>query len=228
MANVESVINWFQQRKGKVTYSMTNRLGPNSYDCSSAVYFALIEGGFLPTGTAIGNTESLYRLEGSLLTPIARSDAQRGDIFVSGAKGGSGGANGHTGVFVSNSNIIHCTAGSVNGIAETAASSGWLGGPPTYYYRLKNAENNNDENKGRETTMQCIYWRPTANGRNGYYFDGTNAKYLAHGDEIVILKRIYKDNNGKDMPEYFFDGNLPWYTRLEQISGQKPVAGILG
>ncbi|MHC5249986.1 peptidoglycan amidohydrolase family protein, partial [Enterococcus sp. LJL90] len=121
------------------------------------------------------------------------------------------------------------TAGSVNGIAETAASSGWLGGPPTYYYRLKNAENNNNENKGRETTMQCIYWRPNGKGSSdGYYFDGTSAKYIAHGDEIVILKRIYKDNNGKDMPEYVFDGNLPWYTRLEQISGQKPVAGILG
>lgn len=39
MANVEAVINWFQARKGKVSYSMTNRLGPNSYDCSSAVFF---------------------------------------------------------------------------------------------------------------------------------------------------------------------------------------------
>ncbi|MHC5250460.1 phage tail tip lysozyme [Enterococcus sp. HY326] len=80
-----------------------------------------------------------------------------------------------------------------------------------------------------ETTMQCIYWRPNGKGSSdGYYFDGTSAKYIAHGDEIVILKRIYKDNNGKDMPEYVFNGNLPWYTRLEQISGQKPVAGILG
>ncbi|CCO12119.2 MAG: peptidoglycan amidohydrolase family protein [Carnobacterium sp.] len=134
MANVEAVINWFQARKGKVSYSMTNRLGPNSYDCSSAVFFSLIEGGFLPQGTGIGNTESLYQLEGSLLTEISRSQVQRGDIFVAGAKGGSGGANGHTGVFVNNASIIHCTGG--RGIVETVAE-GWMGGPPVYFYRLK-------------------------------------------------------------------------------------------
>lgn len=76
MASTEAVINWFRARQGRVTYSMTNRLGPNSYDCSSAVYFALIEAGFLPGGTSIGNTESLYRLEGSLLQPINRSEAK--------------------------------------------------------------------------------------------------------------------------------------------------------
>lgn len=34
----ESMIKWMQDRLGKVTYSMTRRLGPNSYDCSSAVF----------------------------------------------------------------------------------------------------------------------------------------------------------------------------------------------
>lgn len=135
MASTEAVINWFRARQGRVTYSMTNRLGPNSYDCSSAVYFALIEAGFLAGGTSIGNTESLYKLEGSLLQPITRSEAKRGDIFVSGTKGASGGANGHTGVFLSNGQIIHCTY-PLNGIGETAAS-GWMGGPPTFCYRLK-------------------------------------------------------------------------------------------
>lgn len=136
--STEGVINWFKARQGKVTYSMYNRNGPSSYDCSSAVYYALIEAGFLPKGTAIGNTESLYALEGKLLTPISRAEVKRGDIFVSGSKGGSSGGNGHTGVFMSNSTIIHCNYGS-NGIAETSASGGWMGGPPTYYYRLKGA-----------------------------------------------------------------------------------------
>lgn len=135
MASTESLINWFKARQGKVTYSRSSRMGPNSYDCSSAVYFALIEAGFLPKGTAIGNTESLFRLEGSLLKLISRSEAKRGDIFVSGKKGSSGGSNGHTGVFVSNNRIIHCTSG-LNGIGETDAAGGWLGGPPTYCYRL--------------------------------------------------------------------------------------------
>ncbi|MFD2387391.1 peptidoglycan amidohydrolase family protein [Enterococcus rivorum] len=135
MANTESVINWFRAREGKVTYSMTNRYGPYSYDCSSAVYNALIEAGFLPVGTAIGNTETLYALDGSLLQPISRSQASRGDI-ISGGKGTSLGGNGHTGVFVSNSRIIHCNYGS-NGISETSTENGWMGGPPSNFYRLK-------------------------------------------------------------------------------------------
>ncbi|OTN88083.1 hypothetical protein A5819_000534 [Enterococcus sp. 7E2_DIV0204] len=136
MANIESVINWFRAREGKVTYSMTNRYGPYSYDCSSAVYNALVEAGFLPVGTAIGNTETLYALDGSLLQPISRAEVRRGDIFISGGKGTSLGANGHTGVFVSNSRIIHCNYGS-NGISETSIEGGWLGGPPNDFYRLK-------------------------------------------------------------------------------------------
>jgi GH24 family phage-related lysozyme (muramidase) len=81
------------------------------------------------------------------------------------------------------------------------------------------------------TTMQCIYWRPSATtkGQNdAYYFDGTNAKYLGSADQIKILKSIYKDNNGKDMPEYHFTGSAPWYTRIEQISAKKPVDKTLG
>lgn len=134
MASIEGIINWFQARKGKVTYSMTNRLGPNSYDCSSAVFFALIEAGFLPKGTAIGNTESLYQLEGSLFTAINQAQAQRGDLFVAGVKGASGGSFGHTGVFTSNSTIIHCN-GTDNGISETPVSG--RTGSPVYFYRLK-------------------------------------------------------------------------------------------
>ncbi|MFC0233962.1 peptidoglycan amidohydrolase family protein [Vagococcus entomophilus] len=140
MANVERVINWFRAREGRVIYSMTNRLGPNSYDCSSSVFFALIEAGFLSKGTGIGNTESLYHLEGRLLLPIARNQVQRGDLFVAGVKGSSGNAGGHTGVFVSSSRIIHCS-GSL-GIAETNAS-GYMGdgsGLPVYFYRLKGAD----------------------------------------------------------------------------------------
>lgn len=139
MSSTESVINWFIQRQGKVTYSMISRTGPNSYDCSSAVYYALITGGFLPANTAIGNTDSLYRLEGKLLQPITRQQVQRGDLFVAGHKNGSGGAGGHTGIFTSYDRIIHCNYAS-NGIAETQAAGrmGDASGLPVYYYRLIN------------------------------------------------------------------------------------------
>lgn len=140
LASIENMIKWFKDREGKVTYSMNSRLGPNSYDCSSAVYFSLIAGGFLPSGTGIGNTDSLFALEGSLLTAVSRSSVKRGDIFVAGYKGSSGGAAGHTGVFLDNQNIIHCNY-TKNGIATTPATN-WMGdysGLPVYFYRLKGA-----------------------------------------------------------------------------------------
>lgn len=137
MTATDRLIHWFTSRLGKVTYSMQNRQGPNSYDCSSAVYSALIYAGYLPQGTPLGNTETLYQLEGTLLTPIHESQIQRGDLFISGFKGASTGAAGHTGVVLSPEEIIHCTY-SKNGIAKTPRR-GWTG-QPVHYYRLKRFE----------------------------------------------------------------------------------------
>lgn len=116
MASIEAAIQWFYDRRGKVTYSMASRLGPTSYDCSSAVYFALIAGGFFPAGRWIGNTDSLYGdLEKSGWVRIAPDRngyiaAKRGDVFLWGKRGASTGALGHTGLFVDPDNIIHCNA----------------------------------------------------------------------------------------------------------------------
>ncbi|MGM0124853.1 hypothetical protein IGI37_002247 [Enterococcus sp. AZ194] len=109
MASKENMIKWMTDRAGKVTYSMTSRLGPSSYDCSSAVFNSLITGGYLPKNTGIGNTETLFGLRGKLLKEISRAEAKRGDIFVSGTPGGSNGSAGHTGIFLSNSQFIHCS-----------------------------------------------------------------------------------------------------------------------
>lgn len=138
-ANKQAVIDWFQEREGQVTYSMTNRTGPDSYDCSSAVFYALMAGGYLDDGTWPGTTESLYALEGSLLTPISRDEVQAGDLFVAGYKGSSLGAGGHTGLALSNSSIIHANY-SDNGISTTPIE-GYTSysGMPTYWYRLNEA-----------------------------------------------------------------------------------------
>jgi hypothetical protein len=114
--NIGSSLQWFYDRLGKVTYSMTYRNGPSSYDCSSAVYYALIQGGFLPQGHRIGNTDSLfYDLEKNGWSQLSAVngfiDAQRGDVFIWGKRGASGGAAGHTGMFTDENNIIHCSAG---------------------------------------------------------------------------------------------------------------------
>ena len=133
--DIEAMIKWMTDRLGKITYSMTIRLGPNSYDCSSAVYSALIAGGFLPEGTWLGNTETLFGLEGTLLVPINRNEVRRGDLFVAGRKGHSLGSGGHTGIATSSSDFIHTThpQGMVTGKIDTYLQYTDL---PTYWYRL--------------------------------------------------------------------------------------------
>ena len=111
---MDKVIEWFQQRQGRVSYSMINRNGASSYDCSSAIYHALIYAGILPAGFRIGNTETEFvdlpkfgfqRIEADVNGYIA---TQRGDIFIWGKQGYTLGANGHTGIYLDGDNIIHC------------------------------------------------------------------------------------------------------------------------
>ena len=111
---IEKALAWFYARKGRVSYSMANRNGPGSYDCSSSVYHALKEAGLLPASYWIGNTDTLFdALEKNgwvRVSTDANGDAQcqRGDIFIWGIRGNSGGALGHTGVFVDSDNVINC------------------------------------------------------------------------------------------------------------------------
>lgn len=108
----EKMIDFALSKVGRVGYSMAYpaRLGPRFYDCSSFVYYALIAGGFLPRGTLIGNTESLYKLKGKVFEEIySYEDVRRGDIFIRGIEGRSAGAGGHTGIFLAKDKIIHCS-----------------------------------------------------------------------------------------------------------------------
>ncbi|EPH95574.1 bacteriophage peptidoglycan hydrolase [Enterococcus faecalis 06-MB-DW-09] len=136
MANIEASISWFTQRRGKVRYSMSARMGPNSYDCSSAVYFALRAGGLL-ANNKMGNTDTLFGdLERAGWRAVSTSSPIRGDVFIWGRRGASGGSAGHTGIFVNNRDIIHCNYGA-NGISvdNYANSRSWNGNPPHFIYR---------------------------------------------------------------------------------------------
>lgn len=118
-ASMEDAIAWMTALQGLVTYSMEmdKRNGPDSYDCSSSVYHALIDAGIFGEGSRIGNTETMFNdfpehgfveverdVDGSFHT-------QRGDIFIWGEKGSSAGSGGHTGIFVDADNIVHCNYG---------------------------------------------------------------------------------------------------------------------
>ncbi|EOH8750220.1 phage tail tip lysozyme [Enterococcus faecalis] len=111
---IEAMIKWMKDHEGKVCYSMDNRYGPDTYDCSSSVYNSLKAGGFISANHIIGNTDTLFGdLESTEWTELpvvsGQINAQRGDIFIWGVRGHSTGQNfGHTGIFVDANNIIHC------------------------------------------------------------------------------------------------------------------------
>ncbi|WP_392452341.1 peptidoglycan amidohydrolase family protein [Streptococcus parasuis] len=134
--NIETAIRWMSDRKGRVTYSMDYRNGPNSYDCSSAVYYALMSAGAISAGWAV-NTEYehdwLIKNGYKLIAENSVFGAQRGDIFIWGKRGQSSGAGGHTGIFVDSNNIIHCNWArngiTADGYLDIARSSG-----SKYYY----------------------------------------------------------------------------------------------
>jgi hypothetical protein len=144
---MEKAIQWFEAREDKVFYSMIQRDGQKradgklGYDCSSSEYYALIEAGLLPKGTKIGNTDSLFNdLEKNGWLKVeereGKIDAKRGDIFIWGVRGASSGSFGHTGMFVNENDIIHCSY-AYDGIA--VSNHDWLyalnGNPANTIYR---------------------------------------------------------------------------------------------
>ncbi|CYX50108.1 holin [Streptococcus suis] len=140
--NIETALRWMSDRKGRVTYSMDYRNGPNSFDCSSSVYYALMSAGAISAGWAV-NTEYehdwLIKNGYKLIAENTDWDAKRGDIFIWGKRGQSAGAGGHTGIFIDSDNIIHCNYArngiTVDNYNQTAAASGWM---YCYVYRLAN------------------------------------------------------------------------------------------
>lgn len=161
---LDKMIDWFKEREGKIYYSQGNRMGPDSYDCSSAIYFALIYGGFLPEGTTIGWTGSLFDVDLPRIgKQISREECERGDIFVTNPYDNAG----HTGVFTSKDTIIHCNAYDDN-IRETPFE-GRNGDTPKYYFRLNDgtggncgsgeggSEGESDQEK-RKRLKELMFW----------------------------------------------------------------------
>ncbi|MDQ8764430.1 peptidoglycan amidohydrolase family protein [Streptococcus ruminantium] len=147
----ETSIRWMMDRVGRVTYSMDYRNGPDSYDCSSAVYYALTAGGAISAGWAV-NTEYehdwLMNNGFELVAENTAWDAKCGDIFIWGRRGESAGAGGHTGIFVDDDNIIHCNYAH-NGISVNEHDATWsYAGRPYYYvYRLKDQSETTTSNQ---------------------------------------------------------------------------------
>lgn len=140
--NIEAAIAYmYKLRSQGVTYSMYgSRTGTDgTADCSGAVYAALRAGGASNAGWVL-NTESMHNwlVANGFMRVADNSEwtAQRGDVFIWGKQGQSGGAGGHTGIFVDGSNIIHCNYGN-NGVTVNNHDAYWAadGGPYFYAYR---------------------------------------------------------------------------------------------
>jgi len=201
--NIETAIAWMKARQGRVSYSMEERDGDDSYDCSSSVYYALRSAGAVSAGWAV-NTEYehdwLIKNGYTLISENTPFDAQRGDVFIWGRKGASAGAGGHTGIFIDSDNIIHCNY-RYDGISINDHDDIWLyAGRPYYYiYRLTNPNAQPEPPKKGWQRDDKGYWYARANGsypksqfeyieenKSWFYFDESgymySDKWLKHTD----------------------------------------------
>lgn len=209
--NIENAIAWMQARKGRVSYSMDFRDGPDSYDCSSSMYYALRSAGASSAGWAV-NTEYMHAwlIENGyeLISENTPWDAKRGDIFIWGRKGASAGAGGHTGMFIDSDNIIHCNY-AYDGISINDHDERWYyAGQPYYYvYRLTNANAQPAEKK--------LGWQKDA---TGFWYARANGTYPKDEFEYIEENKswFYFDDQGYMLAEKWLkhtDGNWYWFDR---------------
>ena len=139
--NIELVIaKMWDLKDHRVRYSMYgSRTGKDgTADCSGAVYAAINAGGGSYESWA-PNTDGLhnYLLKNGYSLVSEKNEyssiqgARRGDVFIWGRKGQSSGRFGHTGIFTSESKIIHCNSGA-KGVSENYYSEK---GVYSYLYR---------------------------------------------------------------------------------------------
>lgn len=233
--NIENAIAWMKARQGRVSYSMEERDGDSSYDCSSSVYYALRSAGAVSAGWAV-NTEYehdwLIKNGYELIAENTECDAQRGDVFIWGRKGASAGAGGHTGIFVDSDNIIHCNY-RYDGITVNSHDYIWaLAGQPYFYiYRLTNPDAQPEAPKKEWQKDDGGYWYARANGsypkaefeyieenKSWFYFDESGYayadKWLKHTDShwYYFDKDGYMATSWKKINEkwYYFnrDGSM--------------------
>lgn len=58
-----------------------------------------------------------------------------------------------------------------------------------------------------------------------YYFDGTKVIGLSQGDQLTIIRKVYKETTGKDLKHYTdWSSKEPWHVRFMQAHGiDKPI-----
>lgn len=223
--NIETAIAWMRARQGQVYYSMEYRDGPDSYDCSSSVYYALRSAGASSAGWAV-NTEYehdwLIKNGYELIAENQEWDAQRGDIFIYGRRGYSAGAGGHTGMFVDSDNIIHCNYAR-NGITVNNHDAIWnaAGQPYFYAYRLTNPDAQPEEVKKGWQSDDKGDWYARANGtypKSEFEYIEENKSWFYFDSEGYCVKSDWVLHTDKKW--YWFDKDGYMATSWKKIDGK--------
>ena len=79
-----------------------------------------------------------------------------------------------------------------------------------------------ENSKGEVMTMFAIYWKKNTKtgGKDAYFFNGVELKHIPNPLTINVLKTIYKDNNGKNLPEYdWSEKSNPTAGLIEKMFG---------
>ncbi|VHG99200.1 N-acetylmuramoyl-L-alanine amidase [Streptococcus pyogenes] len=185
VVDTEKAIAWMGLKKGRVSYSMDCRIGPDSYDCSSAICSALIYAGASNPGWLL-NTEYMHdwlvQNGFELIADNEDWDSQRADIAIWGFRGQSAGAGGHVVMFIDADNIIHCNYANnnitIDNYNQTAAASGWM---YSYVYRYTGAKAQPATNKSIDELVQEVLSGKHGSGEQrkislGANYDAVQAK----------------------------------------------------
>lgn len=72
-----------------------------------------------------------------------------------------------------------------------------------------------------EDDMKFTYQVNTKDGKAGgaiYYYNGLKVIALTHGDQLQIIKEIYKKTTGKELTHFVWNEGAPWHERFLQAN----------
>ncbi|HER7593802.1 TPA: glucosaminidase domain-containing protein [Streptococcus pyogenes] len=223
VVDTEKAIAWMGLKKGRVSYSMDCRNGPDSYDCSSAICSALIYAGASNPGWLL-NTEYMHdwlvQNGFELIADNEDWDSQRADIAIWGFRGQSAGAGGHVVMFIDADNIIHCNYANnnitIDNYNQTAAASGWM---YSYVYRYTGAKAQPATNKSIDELVQGVLSGKHGSGEQRKISLGTNYDAVqAKVNEMLKQPQVAEQSPAvKQDGDLLFNGAVLKKTVLDKI-----------
>ena len=213
-------------------YDMNNRVGNPDYDCSSFVYYSLINGGGFTaeelggtwpfTTVNMGNILKNVDFEEYTFSPDA--DLQKGDIIM---YDHGGGANGHTIIYIGDGKAVAAHSGNLDGQPGDSGANEItvyeLESDPAlnnyqYYYRLSSSSSKCSE--GNKSVVEC------ARGALGvpYVWGGTDYEngMDCSGLVYVCYQRALGVTVGRTTYAEYTDSQFEHVSSIDQL-----VAGDL-